>query len=228
MKEFTSNIDAILHVFAPLEGKHLLDIGCGRGRLSRALIRRGARVSGADPSDEMIALAREAAPNASFEIAGAESLPYPDGTFDGAVILNSLHHVPEDKIAPALAEAMRVTRPGGHFLILEPLARGGYQKVFEPLDDETEVRAMALRELDAFIAASGAEVALRTEFDTLVPEDSADSVLAYAAKVDPSRAEKIEQVRDEIGRLFDEYVIQTERGPALDQPMIAVALRATP
>lgn len=225
MTDFKTSIDAIQHVFSPLEDKHLLDIGCGRGRLSRALIRRGARMSGVDPSDEMIALAREMAPEAAFEIAGAEALPYADSSFDGAVILNSLHHIPETKVQPALAEAMRVTRPGGTFLVLEPLARGGYQKVFEPLDDETEVRAMALRELDAFIAATGTEVILRTEFDTMVPEESADTVLAYAAKVDPSRVEKIEQVRAEVSRRFGEYVTQTERGPALDQPMIAVALR---
>lgn len=220
---FRNNIDAIQHVFGDVGGKHLLDIGCGRGRLSRALMKRGAQMTGVDPSEEMIALARENAPDATFEVSGAQALSFGDGAFDGTVILNSLHHIPEQLVDDSLSEALRVSR--GPFLILEPLARGGYQEVFAPLDDETEVRAMALAKVDAFVERTGCEVVLRTEYETLVPEENADSVLAYAAKVDPGRKEKIERIRGEVQRLFDKHVIQTERGPALDQPMIAVALK---
>ena len=225
MTAFQTNFDPIHHLFDPLMEKHLLDIGCGRGRLSRALVRRGARVSGIDPQDAMVAMAREAAPEGDFRVAGAEALPFEDATFDGAVILNSLHHVPGAVIAAALSEAMRVVRPGGVFLVLEPLARGGYQEVFAPIDDETEVRAMALDQLDRFIAETGAEVILRTEYETLVPEESAESVLAGGLRVNPARAALIDEKRDEVTELFAKHVRQTPRGPALDQPMIAIALR---
>lgn len=225
MTAFKTNLDPIHHLFDPLAGKHLLDIGCGRGRLSRALMKRGAGVSGIDPQEAMVALAREAAPDADLRVTGAESLPFDDASFDGTIILNSLHHVPEASIAPALSEAMRVLRPGGVFLVLEPLARGGYQAVFSPIDDETAVRTMALEQLDRFIAETNAEVILRTEYETLVPEESAESVLSGGLRVDPTRAALIEAKREEVTALFARHVRETPRGPALDQPMIAIALK---
>lgn len=225
MTAFTSNIEAITSVFDPLSGKSMLDIGCGRGRLSRALAKRGAVATGLEPQTKMIEIARETAPEATFVQGGAESLPFDDASFDGAVILNSLHHIPESLLYDALSEAMRVIKPGATFLILEPLARGGYQQVFAPIDDETAVRAMALEKLAGFIARTNANVVLRTEFDTLVPEESAESVLSGGVRVDPSRAALIEAKRAEVTALFEKHVQQTPRGPALDQPMIGIALQ---
>ena len=225
MIAFKTNIDPIEHLFAPLDGKALLDIGCGQGKLSRALAKRGASVTGVDPQEAILVLARKNAPDATFEQAGGEALPFADNTFDGAVMLNSLHHVPEDVIDAGLTEAMRVLKPGGIYLILEPLAKGGYQEVFAPIDDETEVRAMALDRLKAFIDRTGTHVALRSEFETMIPEENAESVLTGGLRVDPARAALIEEKRDEVTRLFAQHVQQTDRGPALDQPMIAIALQ---
>lgn len=225
MSAFKTNIDPIEHLFGPLQGKSLLDIGCGRGRLCRALAKRGAKMSGLDPQEAMLEIARETAPTAAFTCGGAEDMPFPDETFDGAIILNSLHHVPRAVMGKSLSEALRVVKQGGIFLILEPLARGGYQAVFEPIDDETEVREAALAEIRSFTDRTGTEVLLRTEYETMVPEESAESVLSGGLRVDPSRAALIEEQREAVTRLFAEHVQQTERGPALDQPMIAVALK---
>jgi hypothetical protein len=110
-------------------------------------------------------------------------------------------------------------------LVIEPLARGGYQEVFAPLDDETEVRAGALAHLAAFRAEEGVETTLDTEYDTDLKEVSADDMLGYALAIDPSRAEKIDAVRDEVVRLFSDHARETDGGFLLDQPMIAVAMR---
>jgi len=227
MTDFKTNIDPIEHLFGPLEGKALLDIGCGRGRLSRALHKRGAVMTGVDPQAAMVELARETEPEATIEQAGGEALPFADASFDGAIILNSLHHVPENLLDGCLTEAMRVLKPGGSFLVLEPLARGGYQAVFSPIDDETEIRAMALSKLEEFISKTDARVVLRNEYQTMIPEESAESVLAGGLRVDPRRADLINEKRDEVTRLYAEHVQQTDRGPALDQPMIAVAISHT-
>lgn len=224
---YATVMKAIEDLAAPLEGARVLDIGCGRGRLCRALLKRGAHVTGIDPSADLLAEAREAAPEATFHQAGGEALPLDDASFDRAIILNALHHVPLDAMKPALAEAMRVLGESGSLLILEPLARGGYHEVFAPVDDETEVRALALSVLEAFVAGGGAVEESRVEFDTLVPEESAESVLRYASRIDPRRTERIEAVRGEVETLFDRHVVQTERGPALEQPMVAVVLRPT-
>lgn len=222
---YSNNMDVIAEVFAPMDGRHILDIGCGRGRLLRALLKRGATVTGVDPSAELLAKARDLAPDATLVQSGGETLPFADGTFGGAVFLNSLHHIPQNLIRPALAEAVRIIAPGAMMLVIEPLARGGYQEVFAPLDDETEIRAGALSHLAAFREETGIETTIHTEYDTDLHEVSADDMLGYALAVDPSRAERIEAVRDEIVRLFTYHARETDGGYLLDQPMIAVAMR---
>ncbi len=222
---YSNNMDVITEVFDPLAGRSMLDIGCGRGRLLRALIRRGARVSGVDPSAELLVKAREAAPEAHVTHCGGEALPFEDGRFSGAIFLNSLHHIPQDLIRASLAEAVRVIEPGATLLIIEPLARGGYQEVFAPLDDETEVRAGALAHLAAFREETGIETTLHTEYDTDLHEVSADDMLGYALAIDPARRDRIEAVRDEVVRLFSYHARETDGGFLLDQPMIAVAMR---
>lgn len=222
---FTKNMDALTHIFGPFERKTLLDIGCGRGRLLRALGKRGAVMTGVDPNPDLLAKAAELAPDATLHQSGGEALPFEDNSFDGAVILNALHHVPAALMRPALAEGMRVTRPGGTFLIIEPLARGGYQEVFAPLDDETEIRAVALAALDAFIAETGARVTLRTEYETLLREEGVGAMLAAGVAIDPARAAKVDAVRKEIETLFSHHARETADGYLLDQPMIAVALQ---
>lgn len=222
---YTNNMQVIEQVFTPLKGRTILDVGCGRGRLLRALIKRGAVATGVDPSDELLTKARDMAPAATLHRAGGETMPFDDDVFDGAIFLNSLHHVPQDLIQPALTEALRVIRPGAPLLVIEPLARGGYQEVFAPLDDETEVRAGALAHLAAFRAKAAVETMLDTEYDTDLKEISADDMLGYALAIDPSRRDRIDAVRDEVVRLFSDHARETDGGFLLDQPMIAVAMR---
>ncbi len=222
---YTNNMDVIEEIFAPLEGRHILDIGCGRGRLLRALTRRGAQATGVDPNDDLLAKAREMAPNATLVQSGGEALPFEEDGFGGAIFLNSLHHIPQDLIRPALAEALRVIESGTTLLVIEPLARGGYQEVFAPLDDETEVRAGALAHLETFRNSMKVETILHTEYDTDLHEKSADDMLGYALAIDPARKNRISAVRDEVVRLFSDHARVTDGGFLLDQPMIAVAMR---
>ena len=97
-------ISLLVETFAPIASKRILDLGCGGGQLARALSKQGARVTGIDPAEQAIEAARQAAPEARFEVASAERLPFPDGKFDGAVFLNSLHHLPRAVMVDALNE----------------------------------------------------------------------------------------------------------------------------
>jgi ubiquinone/menaquinone biosynthesis C-methylase UbiE len=56
---------------------------------------RGADVTGIDPNREALSIARRVAPTGTFRAAGGEAMPFADDSFDGAVFLNSLHHVSE-------------------------------------------------------------------------------------------------------------------------------------
>jgi SAM-dependent methyltransferase len=93
-----------------LAGRRVVDIGCGTGKLAAALGELGASVWGVDPSPEMLAHARAAAPRAGFKQGRAEALPFKDGWFERAVFRLVLHLVDRPR---ALDEARRVLVPGG-------------------------------------------------------------------------------------------------------------------
>ena len=104
----------------------VLEVGCGTGEVAqRAQVRVGpaGRVSGIDPSAQMIDVASKKAARAGLDIdyrvAAIEALPYPDSSFD--VVLSSLmmHHLPDELKSAGLAEVRRVLKPGGRLLIVD-------------------------------------------------------------------------------------------------------------
>jgi SAM-dependent methyltransferase len=92
-----------------------LDVGCGTGALSQAILDRcdPAAVSGIDSSDGFLTLARRQIQDAraTFELADARSLPFADGTFDAIVSALALNFLPDRP--GALTEMRRTARPGG-------------------------------------------------------------------------------------------------------------------
>ncbi len=68
----------------------MLEVGCGDGRLLRHYADHAGLVVGVDPDPEEAALARSELPRASLALARAESLPFPDSSFDLAVFAWSL------------------------------------------------------------------------------------------------------------------------------------------
>ncbi|MEC3954755.1 methyltransferase domain-containing protein [Nocardia sp. CDC153] len=104
-------------------GESALDIGCGPGRLVNALAHRAGprgRAVGIDPSAEMIDYASaHAAPNCSFDLGAAQSLPYPDDSFDVVTSTFAMHHIAEAERKTALEAMFRVLRPGGRLLLAD-------------------------------------------------------------------------------------------------------------
>jgi ubiquinone/menaquinone biosynthesis C-methylase UbiE len=98
-----------------------LDVGCGAGALALALAPLVREVVGVDRVPELLALARERAPeNATFVEADATHLPYGEGEFDLAGTLRTLHHVPRPELVAA--ELARVTKVGGRVLVIDQIA----------------------------------------------------------------------------------------------------------
>lgn len=138
------NADVIVETLA-LEGKRVIDVGCGDGHLVRHMTKHGAHVLGVECSPRQLAKAHaveKVADEAIVEGVG-QALPAPDGAADVVVFFNSLHHVPREVMAQALAEAARVLKPGGMVYVSEPLAEGLFYQTCRPIDDEAEVRAAA-------------------------------------------------------------------------------------
>jgi SAM-dependent methyltransferase len=145
-----SALEALLKTVGPVEGLRIVDIGCGEGQLARALARRGARVTGFDPFIAGTDMVAEGAGFYRLARAAADALPEPDGTADLVLFVFSLHHVPEQKLAGALAEARRVLRPSGRLYVAEPLPQGAHHYVAELFHDETSVRKAAAAALARF------------------------------------------------------------------------------
>lgn len=99
-------------------GARVLDLGCAFGFGTRALVARGYETYGHDLNAEYIARARSGVRGATFTLGDATEVPYPDGSFDGIVLLDVLEHVPNDRAV--IAEVARVLRPGGQLVVSVP------------------------------------------------------------------------------------------------------------
>ena len=106
-------IDTILDSFGELQGKRLLDVGCGTGQLTAAAAKRGARAEGIDFAENMVAIATTKHPELKFSGGDAENLPYEDECFDCVVCSFGLLHMEQPE--RAMAEACRVLRSGGRY-----------------------------------------------------------------------------------------------------------------
>ncbi|SMQ73287.1 2-octaprenyl-6-methoxy-1,4-benzoquinone methylase /demethylmenaquinone methyltransferase [Plantibacter sp. VKM Ac-1784] len=111
---------ATTRAVGPAAGERILDLAAGTGTSSAALARNGAQVVAADFSPGMIAVGREKYADRSdiqFVEADATALPFADEEFDATTISFGLRNVVRPK--DALAEMLRVTKPGGRIVICE-------------------------------------------------------------------------------------------------------------
>ena len=126
-EHFPSTIDPrIYHVkliaehLGPLNGKRILDAGCGKGRFARVLRERepAAAIWGLDLSPAMLRFVPPGIPACAGSIT---ELPFADQAFDGAYATESLEHCVE--IERAVGELCRVVKPGGRIAIIDKNAR---------------------------------------------------------------------------------------------------------
>lgn len=201
----------------PMEGKHILDIGCGRGDLSTPLRVAGAKWIGVDPHADKNG-------DGAITKASAEALPFPDSSFEAVIYLNALHHVAVPEMAQAMLETARVLAPTGRLVIIEPLATGALSTVLAVVDDETEIRAAALTALrratdHGLFRLITTQTYLRRETFTHF-ENFATRMIA----VDQNRAAAIRDQSDALEEQFQSHALSETRGFVLEQPMRADVL----
>lgn len=103
--------------YVSLEGRTILDVGCGLGTYVQAFRRFSQNVHGVDIDAEKLVEGGRHLPNLC--VAPAEALPYSEGTFDVVLSHEVIEHVKDDR--QAVVEAVRVLRrPGGRLVLWAP------------------------------------------------------------------------------------------------------------
>ncbi len=151
--------DAYLRSVGALDGRRVLDFGCGEGWSTIAYCKRGAMVYCFDISPESIRnLVREAetagvAGRIRPAVMAAEDLGYPSKTFDLVLGVSILHHTDVSCVGREIA---RVLKSGGRALFIEPLAHNLFLRIFRRLTPHRRTpteQPMTVRQITNFIRA---------------------------------------------------------------------------
>ncbi|MBN8481198.1 MAG: class I SAM-dependent methyltransferase [Xanthomonadales bacterium] len=167
------------HSSVPTQVARVLDIGCGIGTMHPMLRARVGELCGSDVSGEAIEEARHANPGIEYRTQSGTTLPFEDDTFDACTTVCVMHHVPQDEWGRFVAEAFRVTRPGGLFTVYEhnpinPLTRVAVWRC--PFDhDAVLLRPRRTKEL---LRAAGFEI-VESRYLFFAPFDA-----AWARRID--------------------------------------------
>lgn len=122
-KEPGGGYEAIATAFSlALDGKDVIDLGCGEGGLALLMARGGANVTAVDSAPNMVdylsnRAAQDKLRNLKVLLGDFESVPLPDASADFIIISQALHHAARP--AGAIVEAARLARPGGRVVILD-------------------------------------------------------------------------------------------------------------
>lgn len=148
--------------------RRIIELGCGAADMSRKLLARcpDCEITGLEVDE------RQHAKNLlnrmqrlHFVQAGAQAIPFLTGSFDLALMLKSLHHVPLDQLGQALSEVHRVLRPNGLLYVSEPVFAGELNEVMRLFHDEEHVRAAALRAIQEAVSSGAWEQVSESSFD---------------------------------------------------------------
>ena len=114
--QFAAGYHAVLSLADVRPGTRHLDAGCGAGMAAALSASLGATVAGIDAAEALLEIARERTPAGDFHRGEIEELPFEDDAFDLVTGFNAFQFAGDP--ARALAEAGRVTRPGGAVVIM--------------------------------------------------------------------------------------------------------------
>jgi 2-polyprenyl-3-methyl-5-hydroxy-6-metoxy-1,4-benzoquinol methylase len=108
------NLEIIRDWIAPAPGERVLDVGCGKGHLVKALSELGVDAVGIDLNPK----AADVAVVPRVRTMSATSLDFEDDSFDAVVSFHAIEHIPP--VEEAISEMARVVKPGGMILLVYP------------------------------------------------------------------------------------------------------------
>jgi ubiquinone/menaquinone biosynthesis C-methylase UbiE len=205
MQSLSSDLSKIKE-FIQMDGKAMLEVGCGDGRLSSQLAHEVLALTAIDPDTALIDRARKNIDGVDFQVGSGEQLKFDDQSFDVVLFGYSLHH---QDTARALAQARRVLRDDGRILIIEPAPEGQYTQ-FVTIFQEDEIDR--LQTTLAHIKSGGFRI-LQQDVYALIDIFEDDQALyhyfmdRFMENEDPRALEKMKAI---LGRQADERPIVVE------------------
>lgn len=200
-----------------LKDKEVLELGCGKGRITHDLARYAKRLVATDPDAEALVIARSAidANNVEF-IESPNGIPdLPAESFDLVIYTLSLHHVPIIEMLNNLHSAARLLRKAGIIVVIEPGDLGSFTEAKERFGagsgDERLARESAIRAMYSLQGWAPAEtIIFRTQFRFDDDED-------FFANMLPGFRQRPEHFVDDVRsflhlhQVLDEIILDAER-----------------
>lgn len=160
----------VYHRLLALDGKHILELGCGNAAITRDIATAGPGRTITALEVDRIAhdqnLQITDLPNVTFGLGGAEAIPLENASVDVVFMFKSLHHVPVDKMDQSLCEIQRVLKSGGMAYISEPIYAGDFNEILRQFHDEREVREAAFDALKRAVDTGLFELVEEVFFNT--------------------------------------------------------------
>ena len=175
----------LLDLLSARKGQRNMDIGCGTGNYTNEFASRGIHICGVEPSENMLAVAKQQSGSVNWILGSAENIPVKDSLFDGCTAILTIHHWTNLKMA--FLEIKRVLKSHGRLIVFTstPEQMQGYwlNHYFPELMARSICRMPAINYLE--------QIAIETRFNIISTEkyaiqsDLQDHFL-YSGKLNPS------------------------------------------
>ncbi|GMR18760.1 MAG: class I SAM-dependent methyltransferase [Gammaproteobacteria bacterium] len=193
-----------------LDGKHILELGCGSAEITRDIATSG--VDRKITALEVDEIAHEKnlqitdLSNVSFALSGAQEIPLDDDSVDVVFMFKSLHHVPLALMDVSMREIRRVLKPGGLVYISEPVFAGDFNEILRLFHDEQKVREAAFYTVKKAVDEGLFNLVEETFFNSPMKFENFSEFENIIINVTHSSHELDEKLYELVKQRFEEYI----------------------
>ncbi len=193
-----------------LDGKHILELGCGSADITRDIATTGEQRSITALEVDEVAHNRNLQitdlPNVTFGLAGAQDIPLEDESVDIVFMFKSLHHVPLEMMEPSMREIRRVLKSGGLAYISEPVFAGDFNEVLRLFHDEEKVRQAAFDTVKRSVDDGLFELVAQTFFNSPMRFENFQEFENNTIKATHSDHDLDDDLYERVKRRFEQHI----------------------